>query len=177
MITKITSRLAPIAKQPVRANLQKTAITGLAILAGSSMSGWHDPIPRYIHKEPTEMIIPNGLTLKEKAYFVLKGELPPSVYDRLIPLDENYIPNNKDQVVTINILDNGYMGKVVEAPHYINSPTEHLEPLNIDISQDLRLDTHQGIVSGVTDDSSGNESNNDVETSWIDDLRRALGEY
>ena len=42
MITKINPYLTTI-RRPLRANLQKTSVLGLGVLAGSSMSGLHGP--------------------------------------------------------------------------------------------------------------------------------------
>ena len=77
MITKVTVGLTPIAKQPIRAKLQRSSVLGLTVLAGSSMSNMNSA-----HFEPTDMIIPDGLSYNEKAYFLLKGKLPESVYER-----------------------------------------------------------------------------------------------
>jgi len=114
MITKINPKLTTIVKQPNRKNLQKASIAGLAVLAGSSMSGWHGPT-----FTPTDMVIPGGLDLKEKAYYLLKGKLPKSVYERWFPQDNTYMPKDGDQVVTINIGDGQYIGSIIEGPHKI----------------------------------------------------------
>lgn len=116
MITKITSKLTPIVKQPIRANLQKASAAGLLLLAGSSMSGWHGP-----SCTPKEMVIPGGLDLKEKAYYLLKGKLPPSVYDRWFANKSDYVPQEGDQVVTVNMYDGRYIGEIVERPHEIGT--------------------------------------------------------
>ena len=61
MITKVTPKLTPIVQKPIRANLQKAAVAGLAVLAGSSMSGGY--IRPSVSKD---MIIPGGMDFLKK---------------------------------------------------------------------------------------------------------------
>lgn len=164
MITKISSRLTPNIKQPIRANLQKTAIAGLAVLAGSSMSGWNTP--EFV---ATQKVIPGGLDLREKAYFLLKGKMPQSVIKRWETLTNDYTPKEGDQVVTVNIGDGIYIGKILEAPHKIGTTAEPVETLNTDISEN--------IISAVGEESLGDFEGGDEEMSKIDILRRFLGQY
>lgn len=165
MITKITSKLTPVVKQPVRANLQKAASVGLAVLAGSSMSGWHGP--RYT---TVEKIIPGGLDLKEKAYFLIKGKLPPSVYERWHTKGSDYIPQEGDQVVSVNMYDGEYarqyVGEIVEAPHAIGT-TDYIEPLDADSLDVLTSDT-----SFIDGDLDG-----DGDLSMEEIILRFLGQY
>ena len=140
MIQKIMPKLAT-QKLPNRALLQRSSIAGLALLAGSSMSGWHGP-----NLEPTEMVIPGGLGKAEKAYFLLKGKLPRSVYERWIPNDSNYVPQNGDQVVIVN-MGGGYVGKIVQAPHDIATSGESLETLNQDIVKDVIAASVDNLIS------------------------------
>lgn len=152
MITKIMPGLNNITKHPVRANLQKTTTLGLALLAGSSMSGWHGP-----HFEPTEMVIPGGLNFQEKAYYLLKGKLPQSVFERWTPKTDNYVSAQGDQVVTVNIGDGQYIGNIVEAPHDIGTvaSTDNFIGAGQDISGDIS-EAIAGTASGIgtsSDDS------------------------
>ena len=139
MIQKILPRIT------TRSILQKGNNSKLMNLAGSSMSGWHGP-----HFEPTEMIIPGGLNFKEKAYFLLKGKLPKSVYERWFPNDDNYIGNEGDQIVTINKAGN-YVGSIVESPHDYTITSN--ETPDTDISDD--------IINNITNDISGGEGISD----------------
>ena len=165
MITKITSKIAPIVKQPVRANLQKAATVGLSVLAGSSLSGWHGPSYSTVEK-----IIPGGLDLKEKAYFLIKGKLPPSVYERWYTKSSDYIPQEGDQVVSVNMYDGEYVGQyvgeVVEAPHEIGT-TDYIEPLDTNVNEILTSDTP--FIDGDLD-GDGDLSNAEL-------LLRFLGQY
>ena len=161
MITKITSKIAPIVKQPVRANLQKTAAVGLAVLAGSSMSGWHGPTSITV-----ERIIPGGLDFKEKAYFLLKGKLPPSVYERWQSSNSDYIPQEGDQVVTVKMYGENYSDEIVEAPHEIGT-TDYIEPLDANVNDILTSDTP--FIDGDLD--------GDGELSKEELLLRFLGQF
>ena len=98
-----------ITKLPTRSTLQKTN-SNLRLLAGSSMSNWSGP--RF---EPTEMVIPGGLDLKEKFYYALKGKFPKSVLERWIP-SSKYTPQEGDQVVTANI-SSRYIEDILDEPH------------------------------------------------------------
>lgn len=135
MIQKILPRIT------TRSILQK-GNNNLKNLAGSSMSGWHGP-----HFEPTEMIIPGGLDFKEKAYFLLKGKLPKSVYERWFPNNDSYVGNEGDQIVTINKAGN-YIGSIVENPHDYTAPSN--DSINTDMSDD--------IINNITHDVSGVET-------------------
>ena len=84
---------------------------GLMVLAGAGMSSFNTP-----NLEPTDMLIPGGLTIKEKAYYVLKGKLPKCVYERWVPYSKDSITQAGDQVVTINKGD-GYIGSIITPPH------------------------------------------------------------
>lgn len=133
MIQKIMPKLDAISKKPIRSTLQKTALVGLGVLAGSSMSGWHGP-----HFTPTEMIIPGGLDLKEKAYYFLRGKLPESVYERWTSHGKGYEPQPGDDVVTVNIGDGRYVGEILEPPHEVGTKADYdTTDLGHDISDDL----------------------------------------
>lgn len=95
--------------RPIRNQLKTSS--SLKVLAGSSMSGWH--APRFYE---TEMIIPGGMSLKEKAYFLLRGKIPSSVRERWVPAEDN-IAHEGDQLITVNMTSNGAVGGVVENPH------------------------------------------------------------
>jgi len=118
------------------------AISGLAVLAGSSMSNWSEP-----HFEPTEMVIPGGLNLREKAYYLLKGKMPPSVYERWFPKANNYTPHEGDQTVTVNIADR-YVGDIVKGPEGIEISDESLQVNDGDITDDILagIDNGTGVV-------------------------------
>lgn len=120
MITKVMPKLSPIVKQPIRANLQKAATVGLAVLAGSSMSG------QGVDHSTIEYIIPGGLDFKEKAYLLLKGKMPPSVKERWFASNSDYIPQKSDQVVTVDTY-NGSIGEPTELPHAIGTNAGPIE--------------------------------------------------
>lgn len=107
MIQKVLPR---ITNQPIRSILKHNT-SGLKCLAGSSMSGWHGP-----SFQPVEMIIPGGLDFKEKAFFLLKGKLPKSVYERWMPNDGENVVGTGDQLVTIQ-KSGQYVGDIIENPH------------------------------------------------------------
>ena len=115
------------------------------------------------------MVISGGLDLKEKAYFLLRGKLPESVYKRWVPQNNSYIPGEGDQVVTVDIGDGRYVGNIIEAPHKIGTIAEPTETLNTDISED--------IVSSIGEDSITDLDDGDGEMSKFDILRRFLGQY
>ena len=133
MITKILPKIVNKPNKYIRNNIQRTTSIGCAILAGSSMSGWNSPL-----FEPTEMIIPGGLTFKEKFYYTIKGRLPKSVYERWINSSENYIPKPDDQIVVIN-KDGNCIGSIIEPPHAVGStPTSsNYASCNQDISDNI----------------------------------------
>lgn len=110
MIQKI-STLTNVVKPSVR-SLLKNCNSKLKTLSGSSMSGWDPPI---FHD--TEMVIPGGLTFPEKAFYLLKGKLPKSVYERWFPNDGEHVINAGDQLVTVQRTYEGYVGHIVEPPH------------------------------------------------------------
>ncbi len=80
---------------PLKRSTLRTGKNKLKNLAGSSMSNWNFPEIKTI-----EMIIPNGLKLKEKMFFLLKGYYPKSVLDRWIPNDGNNPVHANDTIVT-----------------------------------------------------------------------------
>lgn len=164
MITKITPRLTSIAKQPVRANLQKTAVAGLALLAGSSMSGANTP-----HFEPTDMIIPGGLNFQEHAYYLITKKLPQSVVDRWVKVSAEHLPSAEDQVVKVNIGDGRYIGSIIESPHDVVSG-EMIEPLGQDASGNLFSGG-----SDVVDISSTDTSDGDSGMSAFEIFRHLAG--
>ncbi len=149
MITKITPRLTSIAKQPVRANLQKTAVAGLAVLAGCSMSG--SDVPYY---KATDMIIPGGLSFKERAYYILTKELPKSVHERWFPQTDDYIAGQNDQVVTADIGNGRYNGRILKGPRDISGGAP-LEALDVDSSNKIMGHTDTDILADgdITSDS------------------------
>ena len=157
MITKINSGLVSVTKRPIRAYLQKTSILGLGVLAGSSMSGWHGP-----HFEPTEMVIPNGLTFQEKAYYLLKGKLPNSVYERWFARTDEYVASHNDQLVTINIGDGKYLGDIVEAPHDVGTTVVNDDAIGC--GQDISDD----IVSAISGNAGDIDSNDDDSSSAVE---------
>lgn len=190
MITKINSGIATIAKRPIRANLQKASAIGLGILAGSSMSGWHGP-----HFEPTEMIIPDGLTFPEKAYYLLKGKLPHSVYERWFPQTDDYVPSQGDQVVTVDIVEGQYIGEIVKAPHKVKTFTNNDSTISHeqDISDDIANQSSRDFSDISNDDNTvgcgqdisedianaisgdvGNISNNDEDSSLVGEFLKHL---
>lgn len=149
MIAKIAPRLTSIAKQPVRANLQKTTVAGLAVLAGSSMSGANTP-----YFEPTDMIIPGGLNLREKAYYIITKEMPKSVVNRWFPQTDDYIVGQNDQIVTANIGDGRYVGSIITGPRNALGG-EPLEALDVNSSNKIIGNPDSDILAdgGVTSDS------------------------
>ncbi len=161
MITKINPYLTTI-RRPLRANLQKTSVLGLGVLAGSSMSGLHGP-----NFEPTEMIIPGGLDFKEQAYYLLKGKLPKSVVERWFPQSDNYTPAPEDQVVTVNIGNNQYIGDIVEAPHEIG--TSAVNDPTIGNGEDISED----FVNAISGDM-GDVDNSDNDVSHIGEIFKHL---
>lgn len=115
MIQKVMPKM--ISSKPiVRQNLQKTAAVGLALLAGSSMSNWSGP--RFVD---TNMIIPNGLTFKEKAYYLMTGKMPKSVHERWFEKTDDYMPHDGDQELTVGIADGQYIGNVSVGPHDVTT--------------------------------------------------------
>lgn len=124
MINKIMPRITT--NTICNRKILKTGTTAtLLVLAGSSMSNWSGP--RFV---PTDMIIPGGLDFKEKAYFLLKGKLPKSVYERWVPVNNNYHIGENDQIVKINIAEGRYIGNIIENPHDIDSNlAETLNPV------------------------------------------------
>lgn len=115
MIQKVMPKLT-VNRVPKRALLQTASGLGLMSLAGSSMSGANPPI---ICMKPTEMIIPEGLNFKEKAYYLLTNKLPKSVYKRWKPKTDEYVPKDGDQVVKIN-MDERLVGDIIEPPHDVD---------------------------------------------------------
>lgn len=114
MIQKISPAIRVI-KKPVRSLLKDT--TGkLKALPGSSMSGFNPP--RFYE---TEMIIPGGLDFKEKAYYLLTGKMPKSVYERWIVNDGTHAVNTSDQLITVERTYSGAVGDIIEPPHGIDT--------------------------------------------------------
>lgn len=112
-------KISPTIKTPVRSSL-KNFSSKLKVLSGSSMSGWNPP--RFYDKE---MVIPDGLTFSEKAYYLLKGKLPKSVYERWFPNDGTHALNPGDQLVTVQRTYDGAVGSIVEPPHDIGAVANH----------------------------------------------------
>ena len=123
-----------------------SSMLSLMTLAGAGMTSFSSP-----KLEPTDMLIPGGLTLKEKAYFVLKGKLPKCVYERWVPYSKDAITNAGDQVVTINKGD-GYIGSIISPPH---APGESFT----DQSSDPNI--------GILDGDSGLDA---IDTNFLDVL-------
>ena len=94
-----------------RSNLKAATGGVLAVLAGSSMSGGN--ILPAITKD---MIIPGGLSYKEKAYYLLTGEFSKSVKDRLEDFGEGYSIKEGDQIVNLTVRGE-HIEFINSAPH------------------------------------------------------------
>ena len=146
MIQKISPAIS-ITKVSARSILKSTD-SKLKYLAGSSRSGYNPPT---FHE--VEMVIPGGLDFKEKAYYLLKGKLPNSVYERWFPNDGEHIVDSADQLVTVERTYRGLIGNIVEAPHGANS-------VSVDVSNHGMLNDITGgdtISTGLTDSSGDND--------------------
>lgn len=168
MITKITPRLTSIAKQPVRANLQKTAVAGLAVLAGSSMSDWSGG-----HIDEVQRIIPGGLDFLEYAYFKLRGKLPQSVYDRWVAPSQDYIPGSDDEVVTVKMQYDRYILSVVEPPHAIGTTPTHDD--YVGCGQDISGDVTDAVVGDASDLADTDSSDGDSGMSALEIFKHLAG--
>ena len=159
MITKVMPKLSPIVKQPIRANLQKASTVGLLFLAGSSMSGLG------VDHSTIDYIIPGGLDFKEKAYFLLKGKMPPSVKERWFASNSDYVPQKSDQVVSVHTY-NGNLGEPTELPCEIGTK-DHVMPLDNNIQD----------ILGSDEFSLAGDLDGDGELSKAELLARFLGQY
>lgn len=143
MISKITTISS---KLPNRVNLQKKSNLTLQNLHGSSMSGGNGPV------YSVDMIIPEGLTFKEKAYYLLTGELSKSVKERWVEFSDKYAPRKGDQIVKVND------GGIIEAPHDVgtNVKDTDLPLIKEDVTQimDNAGCAHMDVDSGNSDNSS-----------------------
>ena len=148
MITKVSPKIIK-QNMPIRQNLKKASgigAVGLAILAGSSMSNMSSGPELY----PTEMVIPGGLKIHEYGYYLLTHRLPASVYERWIYRPDNYIPEQGDQVVTIN--RNGrYIGSIVEGPRRATIDPDEIEDITNDILSIKTVESDGSLVEISTD--------------------------
>lgn len=153
MIQKV-SAVSVIAKTPVRSNLKN--VSGLRVLAGSSMSGWHGP-----HFVETDMIVPGGLNFAEKAYYLLTKKMPDSVIDRWFADNDSYTPVEGDEVVKMSIGDGIYIGQVLEGPRAVGvdvaSDVGAMDTVDIDVT-----DIASAGEIGVGDLSDGDISDIDL---------------
>lgn len=141
--------------QPIRQTLtQKTS--SIKRLFGASMSNWSGP-----SLLPTEMVIPGGLSKKEKMYFLLKGKLPKSVYERWVPHTEDYCCQEGDQLVTV-AKDDTYIGSILEKPHNFEVVAE---------------DSREGIIESISENVSGSIYSEDLLNSVSPDTAQAMISY
>ncbi len=137
-------RIMPKISTPVvNRSMLKNSSSKLKNLAGSSMQGGNP-----MHFEPVEMIIPGGLSYKEKAYFFIKGHMPKSVMERWVPNDGNHIAGDGDQLVTAN-MSGPYVNGILDNPHDFISGHDSDHSLIDDISND----TSHSFGLGDGDDS------------------------
>lgn len=163
MIQRIMPAVKGVAR-PIRSTLKETSLN-LKVLAGSSMSGWHGP-----SFTPTDMIIPGGLTYPEKAYYLLRGKLPSSVYDRWVHRSADYVPQDGDEVVTINRADN-YIGSIVEGPRNLITGESISETVPDDsLAQDLAEE-----CGGVASISDSDVNDDDWEMSKFEIWKHLAG--
>ena len=149
MIQKIGQNTIKI---PNRKELLKVVPLALGVLAGSSMSGWHDP--SYI---TVTRIIPGGCSFKEKLYMELKGTVPPSVRERWIGLSKDYVWNPEDRVMKVNIYDGKYIGEIVERPHRIDLTLE-----DIDKMSNLPEKIYEDLLNKAAPITISNSDNTDI---------------
>ena len=145
MIQKVMSK-SIIPKQSFRIALQESS-RKLKNLAGSSLGEY---TPNWVK---TDMIIPGGLSYPEKFYYLLKGKLPPSVYERWQCLTDDFIPQPGDQVVTVNI-SGPYVGNLLNEPH------DYIPGEQVNFKSNTQLDINDGDYTDLL--------NNDSDTNILD---------
>ena len=161
MIQKINTGIS-VVKSPIRKNLTKIG-SNLKNLNGSSMSGG---LPPHIYE--VTMIIPGGLTLKEKAYYILSGKIPSSVYKRWYQQTENVLPKEGDQVVT--------MDKVYDSCIANSARNLHDYHQGDVVSTDSPIEPIQFNNDDAVSSIVGTEVNTDAGTSGTDDGTLSLTE-